>query len=146
VLLIGWFLIVGFVKTVVGDLVVPVMYRRRCRATEAWSEVWALVKANQGTMALYYLFRLLLNMAVGMMSGIVVLIVGLITCLVFCCLVSIPLLGAFLMSVLLLPLSVFLRSYSVYFLGQFHPDYVMLPADPDDYGGPEGEPEARLAR
>ena len=73
--------------------------------------------------ALYILFQIVLGMAIGVIVfGAVV-----ITCCCALFLLAIPYLG----TVLLLPVLVFKRSYSLYFLRQFGPDYdVFPPASP----------------
>ncbi|MHB9006972.1 MAG: hypothetical protein ACYDC1_08565, partial [Limisphaerales bacterium] len=60
--------------------------------------------------------------------ALVILAVVLATCCVAGCLLAIPYLGA----VLLLPVFVFDRAYSLHFLRQFGPEYDLLlpPADP----------------
>ena len=121
VLALVWGLLVMFTE----DFAVPVMYLRRCRVLAAWREVWGLLSANPGAFALYVLFKMVIGMAVGTIAMLVF-------CATCCCLAILP----FLWAVVLLPLFVFVRSYSLYFLGQFHPGYQLLPVVADD--GPQG--------
>ena len=94
------------------DFVVPAMYLRRQRVLEAWSAVRREVLAGQvGTIILYFLMKLVLAVGVGFIALVV-------TCLT-CCLAALPYVG----SVILLPLLVFRRSYSLCFLGQFGPGW-----------------------
>ena len=115
----------GLVLMFTEDFAVPIMYLRRCRALAAWHEVWSLIGAHPGTFVLYVLFKIVIGMAVGTISLLVF-------CATCCCLAILP----FLWAVVLLPLFVFMRAYSLHFLGQFHPGYRLLPAEVLD--GPQG--------
>jgi hypothetical protein len=87
------------------------MYRRRCRAYEAFRAVTALIAANPGEILLYCLFLIVLALAT-------VIVACLATCAT-CCIAAIPYIG----TVILLPVFVLLRSFSLLFLRQFGPDY-----------------------
>lgn len=93
------------------DFVVPIMLLRSCRIMTAWSLFWDLFRVNAGLFVLYLLFRLVLCMAVGVVTFML--------CCALCCVVGIPYLG----TVIMLPLLVFMRSYSVHFLEQFGEPY-----------------------
>jgi len=97
------------------DFVVPIQYVRGCGCWTAWKEFGALVTANPGRFILYLLFSLVLSLAIGA----IVLFVMIVTCCIACCLLMIPYLG----TVLLLPVLVFQRSFSLYYLAQYGPDY-----------------------
>src|SRR6266436_4650653 len=99
----GWALIVNFM--------VPVMYRRRCRAYQAFRAATSLIARHPGEIVLYCLFLIVLAVA-SVMLGCVV------TCAT-CCIAAIPYVG----TVLLLPVFVLLRSFSLLFLRQFGPEY-----------------------
>ncbi len=102
----------AIVHVLLEDFVVPAMYLRRQRVLEAWGTVRREVLAGQvGTIILYFLMKLVLAVGVGVIALVV-------TCLT-CCLAALPYLG----SVILLPLLVFRRSYSLCFLGQFGPGW-----------------------
>ena len=100
------------------DFVVPIMFLRRSRCLAAWKELWALLSSHAGLFILYLLFSLVLAMAIGMM----VMMVMIATCC-FCCLMLLPYVG----TVVLLPVLVFKRSYSLYFLAQFGRQYDVFP-------------------
>ena len=102
-LLLAWSLIASFM--------LPVMYRQRCRASEAFTIVTRLIAAHPGEMLLYCLFWIVLALGSAM--------VGCIAACATCCIVAIPYVG----TVILLPLFVLLRSFSLLFLRQFGPDY-----------------------
>ena len=118
VLLVGIFLCVlllaltfWLVKRVIEDFLVPVIYQNGILWREGWREVAALVSASPGIFILYFLFQIVLALA----TGIIVLAVILFTCCIAGCLMLIPYIG----TVLLLPMLVFYRAYSAFFLAQF---------------------------
>ena|ERR1700675_3177462 len=100
---LGWALISHFM--------VPIMYRRRCRAVVAFRESTSLVTAYPAPIILYFLFLIVLAIACG--------IIGCVTTCVTCCIAAIPYVG----TVILLPIFVLLRSFLLCFLRQFGPDY-----------------------
>ena len=120
----------GFVQAVLVDFIVPVMYCRNMKVGQAVETFWEeLLKPHLGTFVLFYLFKTVLAVAAAM--------VGFLAVCFTCCLVAIPYLG----TVILLPVSVFFRSYSVYFLGQFGPDWQLIDQPPSDEA-PSGGQEA----
>jgi hypothetical protein len=114
-------LIVLFIRKFTTDFVVPIMYLRGNRCLEAWREFRLLIRSHLGEFALYLLFQILIGLGIGMM----ILVIVLVTCCIACCLLALPYLGA----VLLLPITMFRRAYSLYYLAQFGPSYnVFQPA------------------
>jgi hypothetical protein len=99
----------GFALTL--QLMIPVMYRQRCRAMDAFRQTLRLIVDRPGPVLLYMLFFLVLVIAAAMISCAL-------TC-VTCCIAAIPYIGA----VILLPLPVTLGAFSLLFLRQFGPDY-----------------------
>lgn len=115
-------LVFGVVGKLTSDFVVPIMFLRTSRCLGAWNEFWGLFSAHFGSFVLYLLFQLLLHGAIALL----VLAVVLVTCCVAGCLLAIPYVG----TVLLLPVLVFSRSYSLHFLAQLGTRYdVFAPAD-----------------
>jgi hypothetical protein len=100
------------------DFVVPIMFLRRSRCLTAWKELWTLLSAQVGQFILYFLFSIVLAMAIGMM----VVMIMIVTCC-FCCMMLLPYVG----TVVLLPVLMFKRCYSLYFLAQFGPEYDVFP-------------------
>jgi hypothetical protein len=90
---------------------VPVMYIRRCRAVDAFRDVFKLVASNVGPFVLFCLFGFCLVLGMMMIGGIA-------TCLT-CCLAALPYVG----TVILLPVFVCLRAFGLRFIRQFGPDY-----------------------
>ncbi len=109
-LFVFWLSISIFIA-VVSYFMVPVMYRRCCRALEAFRDVTLLIAHNLSSFVLFCLFGIVLVLAVLMIGTIV-------TCAT-CCLAALPYIG----TVILLPLFVCLRAFGLLFLRQFGPDY-----------------------
>jgi ABC-type Fe3+ transport system permease subunit len=100
-----------FVWALITQLMVPIMYRQRCRARVAFAQAMGLVSSYPGPILLYVLFLLLLAVAAVMVSCAV-------TCAT-CCIAAIPYVG----TVILLPIPVTLSAFSLLFLRQFGPDF-----------------------
>jgi len=109
----------GIVFWIIGrltrDFVVPLQFLRRGRCLDAWRELGGLMRGNVGNLVLYFLFRIVLAIAIA----VVVVGMVLVTCCIAGCLFALPYLG----TVLLLPILVFERAYSLHYLAQFGPDY-----------------------
>lgn len=101
--IVAWALITSFM--------LPVMYRRRCRPYQAFRAGVSLIAAHPGEILLYCLFLLLLAIGTGLISCFAI-------CLT-CCIAALPYIG----TVILLPVFVLFRSFSLVFLRQFGPDY-----------------------
>ena len=101
--IIAWALIASFM--------VPVMYRRRCRAYEAFRAALSLIAAHPGEILLYCLFLVVLAIATGLISCFAICAT--------CCIAALPYIG----TVILLPVFILFRSFSLVFLRQFGPDY-----------------------
>jgi hypothetical protein len=99
----------GFALTL--QLMVPIIYRQRCRAMDAFGRTVRLIAAHPGPVLLYMLFFLVLVIAAAALSCVV-------TCAT-CCIAAIPYVG----TVILLPIPVTLGAFSLMFLRQFGPDY-----------------------
>ena len=112
-------LVVGLGFAVVGkltrDFVVPIMFLRGGTTREAWSDLLALFAGSFHLLILYLLFQIVLAFAIG----VAVLIAVIATCCIAGCLLILPYLG----TVLLLPVLVFQRAYSLYYLAQLGPQY-----------------------
>ena len=97
--------------SLIANFMVPVMYRQRRRAPKAFGIVVRLIAAYPGEILLYWLFLILLALATAIVACVA-------TCAT-CCIAAIPYIG----TVILLPVFVLLRSFSLLFLRQFGPDY-----------------------
>jgi hypothetical protein len=90
---------------------VPVMYRQRCSAMDAFRKTLRLILDNVGSFVLFCLFSIVLFMALALIGVIA-------TCLT-CCLAALPYVG----TVILLPVFVCIRAFGLIFLRQFGPEY-----------------------
>jgi hypothetical protein len=110
------------IATLTTDFVVPIMFLRADKCLPAWRVFLSLLSANLGNFVLYFLFRIVLALAIGM----VVVVAVLVTCCIAGCLLLLPYLG----TVLLLPVLVFKRSYSLYYLAQYGPEFDVFAPPP----------------
>jgi hypothetical protein len=134
---LGLFCAIVFSAAIVWSLIahfmVPIMYRRRCRAALALRESVSLIMTYPAAIILYFLFLILLVIGCG--------IIGCITTCLTCCIAAIPYVG----TVILLPIFVLLRSFLLCFLRQFGSDYdvwagVQQPEPPPLPPSPEPPP------
>lgn len=114
-ILILFCLVLGFVKSFTDSFVVPIMYLKNCRCLEAWSEFLALLSPNKWNFILFFLFSIVIGMGVGALVFALVIC----TCCIACCFMIIPYLG----TVLLLPVIMFVRAYSLCYLRQYGSAY-----------------------
>jgi len=108
-LLLG--LVAGFVLLLLDSFVVPIMYRFDLTATEAWRALLPWLKARPGAFVLYALLLVAIAIPIIVAYSIV--------CVLTCCLAALPYVG----TVVLLPVWVGYRAFSVEFLAQMHPDF-----------------------
>jgi len=104
-------LCLAFGWALVSQLMIPIMYRQRCLARQAFSQSVGLITTHPGPMLLYFVFLLVILCAAGLISCL--------AACVTCCIAAIPYIG----TVLLLPIPVTLHGFSLLFLRQFGSDY-----------------------
>lgn len=114
------------------DFVVPIMYLHGLSCMESWSYFMQLLSANKARFALYILFQIAIAMAIGS----IIIVAGLATCCCAFVIMAIPYIG----TVLLLPVFVFKRAYSLYYIRQYGPAY-----DVFDRLTPQPEPQPEPA-
>jgi hypothetical protein len=105
------------VKKFTYDFVVPIMSLRMSSCMAGWREFMTILSANKLRFTLYLLFQIVIKIVIGAMIGI-----GFCIGLCFCCascLLLIPYIG----TVILLPVLVFTRAYSLYYLQQYGPEF-----------------------
>jgi hypothetical protein len=102
---------VFFVSLLLENFVIPIMYRYDMKAMDAWRAFLPWLKSHGGWFVLYALLILV--------GAILFMIVSCVVCLFTCCIVLIPYVG----TVILLPVWVLYRTFSLEFLSQFHPDF-----------------------
>ena len=116
-------LVLALFFALIFHFMVPVMYRRRCSAKDAFLDVLQLVLRNPGPFVLLVLFGIVLTIAVG--------IIGTVVMCMTCCIGGLP----YISTVLLLPAHVWFRSFKLLFVRQFGDAYdvwatVGFPATP----------------
>jgi len=113
----------GVIGKFTKDFVVPIMYLRTTSCVEAWRVLLDVMGFNKGRFLLYLLFQIVLTLVIGIM----VLATVCVTCCCAGCIFAIPYVG----TVALLPLYVFGRSYSLYYLSQYGPEFNALAPEPE---------------
>lgn len=110
-LMVSVVVVLAVAWVVVVQVVVVAMYCRRCRAFAGLRMALGLMSREPLPFVLYVLFLLFLSIATALISCLAMCVT--------CCLAAIPYLG----TVILLPLYVFLTTYSLTFLRQFGPEW-----------------------
>ncbi len=98
------------------DFIVPIMFLRTASCVAGWREFLTILSVNKARFVLYILFQIVIAIAISTIK-----VVGFCIGCCLCCvslLVLIPYIG----TVILLPLFVFKRAYSLLYLGQFGPE------------------------
>ena len=114
--------------SLISHFMVAIMYRRRCRAGEAFRAALSLIANYPGEITFYCLFWIML--------GIASAITACATILATCCIALLPYLG----TVILLPLFVCLRAFGLRFIRQFGPDYDVWAVIPEPRATTTSEP------
>ncbi len=114
---LGFTLFVGiaFIDLFLNDFVVPIMYRERAYATDAWARFLSLFSRHPWHFILYGLMVFFLRFAVS----VCLFVVGLFTCCIGFLFLAIPYIG----SVITLPIAYTYRAFSLEYLEQFGPEY-----------------------
>ncbi|OQY30332.1 MAG: hypothetical protein B6244_00290 [Candidatus Cloacimonetes bacterium 4572_55] len=108
-------LVFFLIHYIIEDFIVPIMYKRNVKFIEAVRIFKKNILPGQGiAFILFYLVRISISF-----TAIVIVIFG--VCLT-CCVAGLP----YISSVVFLPIFVFVRGYSVYFLGQFGDEWKMI--------------------
>jgi hypothetical protein len=114
-----YFFAVLIVSAVIGkftkDFVVPIMYLHACRATAAWRVLLDMLSVNKARFVLYILVQIAIAAAITSMM----FMAACCTCCIAACLFVLPYIG----TVVLLPVHVFTRSYSLYYIAQYGPEF-----------------------
>jgi hypothetical protein len=110
-------IVLFLVKKFTFDFVVPIMFLRTANCLAGWREFLAILSVNKLRFALYILFQIVITIVIG-----TIITIGFCIGCCFCC-ISLLLLIPYIGTVILLPVSVFKRSYSLYYLQQYGPDF-----------------------
>lgn len=117
-LILAWFCIwvpLMIINVFTRHFVAPITYMRGCTCVEGWRILIPLLEGNAGRFTLYILFQIVLSMGIGFL--VIAFVLG--TCCIGGILLIIPFIGA----VVRLPVSVFQRSYPLYYLAQYGEEY-----------------------
>ncbi|MHC4641547.1 MAG: DUF7544 domain-containing protein [Planctomycetota bacterium] len=131
----------GLIGKFTRDFVVPIMFLRQGTCVAAWREFWPLLTGNKGRFTIYILFQIVIALAVGVIGTSIACIFSCllfcVTCGIACCLIVIPLINivfllayVYIITVLLLPLPVFGRSYSLLYLRQYGTSFDVFSPEP----------------
>jgi len=106
-------IVLFLVKKFTFDFVVPIMSLRMTSCMAGWREFMTILSANKLRFTLYLLFQIVIKIVIGAIVGIGACI----GCCLCCasCLLLVPYIG----TVILLPVLVFTRAYSLYYLQQY---------------------------
>ncbi len=121
-LFLATLIVSGIVKIFTTDFAVPIMYLHTPSAVAAWHALLDILAFNKARFFLYLLFQIIIYLAIG----VITLAAACLTCGCGCCLMMIPYIG----TVFLLPIYVFQRAYSLYYLAQYGPQLNAFPAPP----------------
>ena len=99
------------------DFVVPIMFLRTTSCTAGWREFLTILSANKARFVLYILFQIVIAIVIG-----VIISMGFCIGCCLCC-ASLLLLIPYIGTVILLPVLVFKRAYSLLYLRQFGPEF-----------------------
>jgi len=105
------------VKKFTMDFVVPIMFLRATNCIAGWRQFMTILSANKLRFALYLLFQIVIAITIG-----AIIAIGFCIGCCLCC-VSVLLWIPYIGTVIVLPLLVFERAYSLYYLRQFGPDF-----------------------
>jgi hypothetical protein len=112
----------AYISRLLENFVVPLMYRDRVTASQAWRTFLAIHSANPGSFVVFFFWSILIGL--GTAAAIFALVIG------TCCIAAIPLMIPYLGTVLLLPIFVFLRLLGPEFLRQFGSEFDILIGEP----------------
>jgi hypothetical protein len=107
----------SLVRKFTFDFVVPIMFLQTVSCVAGWREFLTILSVNKARLALYILFQIVIAIAIG-----TIILLGFCIGCCFCC-ASLLLLIPYIGTVILLPLLVFKRAYSLYYLRQFGPRF-----------------------
>jgi hypothetical protein len=128
------FLLLGILSAIIQfllyNVVINVMASRRIGVWAAIGESLGLIGSNLGSFILFWLMRI----AITILIGVLVMVLMLVTCCLAACLLAIPFLG----TIVLLPVFIFERAYSMYAIAEFGDQYRILPEPWDVGGAPTG--------
>jgi hypothetical protein len=112
----------AFVSHYLENFVVPIMYRHDLKAVPAWGRFLSLF----GSDPVSFLLFAFLTLALWIVIGLAIVLLGCFTCCCAWLLLAIPYIG----TVLFLPVLYTYRAWGPEFLAQFGPEWTLWPAPP----------------
>ena len=137
------------VNAVLMDFIVPVMMKRETGVMQAFRTFRdEIFRGHLGDFVIFYLVKI----GLGIAGSVIMVVVTIFTCCL-CLSMCIPILGWYISAVLFLPVSVFIRNYTLCFLEQFGDEWKLFtwtlagdnPAVPATPGQGTGEIQAGQA-
>jgi len=110
-------IVLFLVKKFTFDFVAPIMFLQTASCVAGWREFLTILSVNKTRLALYILFQIVISITI-----VTIIFIGFCIGCCFCC-VSLLLFIPYIGTVILLPLLVFKRAYSLYYLRQFGPRF-----------------------
>ncbi len=114
-----FFIISAYISLFLNDFVVPLMYKNNSKVWLGWSRFMPLFSQY----FIYFIFYGILVFILYIIVVVIIMLLGLLTCCIGFFILIIPYIG----SVLLLPVSVTFRAFSLDFLEQFGAPYKIYP-------------------
>ena len=111
----------SYIALFLNDFIVPIMMAKGIRTTAAWLVLIDLMNEHLWSFLTYGLVKFLLKAGTMLAFGLIMLF----TCCL-CCVGAVVLLIPYLNAVLLLPFTLFLRAFSLCWLEQFGPDFILF--------------------
>jgi hypothetical protein len=108
------------IQKLTTDFVVPIMFLRTTSCSAAWQEFLQILFVGKKAFTLYILFQIVISIVIVA----IIFAAACVTCCCAACLLSIPYLGI----VLMLPLLIFKRAYSLLYFRQFGPRFDVFAA------------------
>jgi hypothetical protein len=110
-------LVFGVVFFLFREFGVPLMFRNGLKAREAFMATLGLMQRHPGSMAIFILLRIAIFIGVAILS--------LIVCCATCCIETLPYIG----TVILLPVLIYVKCFTLDCLAQFGPEYDVWTVD-----------------
>ncbi|MDX1972652.1 MAG: hypothetical protein SFY68_08995, partial [Candidatus Sumerlaeia bacterium] len=124
-------IVLSFINFLINNYVIPLMFMRRVGFLDGWKEGTALFSGNIGSGMIFFGIRVGLNIALGIISFIVALL------LMCACIGCIPILNVWVVAVLTSPITVFMHASSLYFI-ESHFGNGTLFSNPMNFSGNTG--------
>ncbi|MCE0524089.1 MAG: hypothetical protein LV480_14370 [Methylacidiphilales bacterium] len=126
----GLAIVMGFILFVFREFGVPIMFRQGLLARPAFWASMKLISRHTGSVVVFVLLRMAIFIGVAILSILI--------CCATCCIGTLPYIG----TVILLPVLVYVRCFTLDCLAQFGPEYDVWIVDVPPASSLEGQPPA----